>query len=47
MTKPVKSPKERAKERLVMDYEVKVTAKPTNGRTVKGIPSKTKIQRKR
>ena len=47
MSKPVKTAKERAGERLVMDYEVKISAKPSSGKTVKGIPSKTKIQRKK
>jgi hypothetical protein len=47
MRKPVKTAKERAGERLVMDYEVKVTTQPVTKKTVKGIPSKKKIQRKR
>lgn len=32
--------KQRAAERLVGDYPVKVTAQPTIGKTVKGRPSK-------
>jgi hypothetical protein len=47
MRKPTKTAKQRAGERLVMDYEVKVSAKPSNGKIVKGIPSKTRIPRKR
>ena len=42
----MKSPKERARERIVGDYAVEVVAQPTGNKTVKGVPGK-KFQRKK